>query len=90
MAVAQRSKQDSGEQATCRVLAPVPGHQVSRRCCRADYVGVTAGLGVPTTLTWNGSNSTAPETPTGTCDSRDHECRDKCHEVDPGPTQHRL
>jgi hypothetical protein len=28
-------------------------------------VGVTAGLGVPSTLTWKGSKSTAPETPTG-------------------------
>ena len=28
-------------------------------------VGVTAGLGVPSTLTWNGSNSTAPEMPAG-------------------------
>ena len=28
-------------------------------------VGVTAGLGVPRTLTWNGSSSTAPEIPAG-------------------------
>jgi hypothetical protein len=28
-------------------------------------VGVTAGLGVPSTLTWNGSSKTAPETPAG-------------------------
>jgi hypothetical protein len=28
-------------------------------------VGVTAGLGVPSTLTWNGSSSTAPEIPAG-------------------------
>jgi hypothetical protein len=28
-------------------------------------VGVTAGLGVPRTLTWNGSNKTAPEMPAG-------------------------
>jgi hypothetical protein len=28
-------------------------------------VGVTAGLGVPRTLTWNGSKRTAPETPAG-------------------------
>jgi hypothetical protein len=28
-------------------------------------VGVTAGLGVPSTLTWKGSSSTAPETPAG-------------------------
>jgi len=26
---------------------------------------VTAGLGVPSTLTWNGSSSTAPEIPAG-------------------------
>ena len=29
------------------------------------FVGVTAGLGVPSTLTWNGSSSTAPDTPAG-------------------------
>jgi len=29
------------------------------------FVGVTAGLGVPSTLTWNGSSSTAPEIPAG-------------------------
>ena len=29
------------------------------------FVGVTAGLGVPRTLTWNGSRSTAPEIPAG-------------------------
>jgi hypothetical protein len=29
------------------------------------FVGVTAGLGVPSTLTWNGSSSTAPDTPVG-------------------------
>jgi hypothetical protein len=28
-------------------------------------VGVTDGLGVPSTLTWNGSSSTAPEIPAG-------------------------
>jgi len=28
-------------------------------------VGVTDGLGVPSTLTWNGSSSTAPEMPAG-------------------------
>jgi hypothetical protein len=28
-------------------------------------VGVTAGLGVPSTLTWNGSSRTAPEMPAG-------------------------
>jgi hypothetical protein len=28
-------------------------------------VGVTAGLGVPSTLTWNGSSNTAPEIPAG-------------------------
>ena len=28
-------------------------------------VGVTAGLGVPSTETWKGNNSTAPETPAG-------------------------
>ena len=28
-------------------------------------VGVTAGLGVPSTLTWNGSSKTAPEIPAG-------------------------
>jgi hypothetical protein len=28
-------------------------------------VGVTDGLGVPRTLTWNGSSKTAPETPAG-------------------------
>jgi hypothetical protein len=28
-------------------------------------VGVTAGLDVPSTLTWNGSSSTAPEIPAG-------------------------
>ena len=28
-------------------------------------VGVTDGLGVPRTLTWNGSSSTAPEIPAG-------------------------
>ena len=28
-------------------------------------VGVTAGLGVPSTLTWNGSSRTAPEIPAG-------------------------
>ena len=28
-------------------------------------VGVTDGLGVPSTLTWNGSRSTAPEIPAG-------------------------
>ena len=26
---------------------------------------MTAGLGVPSTLTWKGSSSTAPETPAG-------------------------
>ena len=29
------------------------------------FVGVTDGLGVPRTETWNGSKSTAPETPAG-------------------------
>ena len=29
------------------------------------FVGVTAGLGVPSTLTWKGSSSTAPDTPAG-------------------------
>jgi hypothetical protein len=29
------------------------------------FVGVTAGLGVPSTLTWNGSSRTAPDTPAG-------------------------
>ena len=29
------------------------------------FVGVTAGLGVPSTPTWNGNNSTAPDTPAG-------------------------
>src|ERR1700749_773798 len=29
------------------------------------FVGVTAGLGVPSTETWNGSSSTAPDTPAG-------------------------
>src|SRR5215471_14257735 len=29
------------------------------------FVGVTAGLGVPRTLTWNGSKRTAPDTPAG-------------------------
>ena len=29
------------------------------------FVGVTAGLGVPSTLTWKGSKRTAPETPAG-------------------------
>jgi hypothetical protein len=29
------------------------------------FVGVTAGLGVPSTLTWNGNSSTAPDTPAG-------------------------
>jgi hypothetical protein len=28
-------------------------------------VGVTAGLGVPRTVTWNGSSRTAPDTPAG-------------------------
>jgi hypothetical protein len=28
-------------------------------------VGVTDGLGLPRTLTWNGSRSTAPEMPAG-------------------------
>ena len=28
-------------------------------------VGVTDGLGVPSTVTWNGSRSTAPEIPAG-------------------------
>ena len=31
----------------------------------SKLVGVTAGLGVPSTLTWNGSSSTAPEIPAG-------------------------
>jgi hypothetical protein len=31
----------------------------------SKFVGVTAGLGVPSTLTWNGSSSTAPDTPAG-------------------------
>jgi hypothetical protein len=31
----------------------------------AQAGGVTAGLGVPSTLTWNGSSSTAPEIPAG-------------------------
>ncbi len=29
------------------------------------FVGVTAGLGVSSTLTWNGSSSPAPDTPAG-------------------------
>lgn len=32
---------------------------------QSRFVGVTAGLGVPRTLTWNGSNRTAPEIPAG-------------------------
>ncbi|MGH3288237.1 MAG: hypothetical protein ACRDPD_26740 [Streptosporangiaceae bacterium] len=31
----------------------------------SKLVGVTDGLGVPSTLTWNGSSSTAPEMPAG-------------------------
>ena len=31
----------------------------------SKLVGVTAGLGVPSTLTWNGSSKTAPEIPAG-------------------------
>ncbi|MFI7642563.1 hypothetical protein [Nonomuraea sp. NPDC049400] len=29
------------------------------------FVGVTAGLGTPRTLSWTGSRNTAPDTPTG-------------------------
>ncbi len=44
----------------CRSRAPGPATTLWSR-----LVGVTTGLGTPSTLTWTGGRNTAPETPTG-------------------------
>jgi hypothetical protein len=44
---------------------PVLAYAAIRTEPATRLVGVTAGLGVPRTLTWNGSRRTAPEMPTG-------------------------
>ena len=51
---------------------------------------MTEGLGVPSTPTWNGNRSTAPETPAG-LDSRGE--RERSHQgadIDPSACQPRL
>jgi hypothetical protein len=55
-----------GELASGLSLAPVAVERT--RVATTLYsrlVGVTAGLGVPSTLTWNGSSNTVPEIPAG-------------------------
>ena len=59
-------EQDAGERAARLLLAPV----AIQRAWRGDDVVEQIrrryhGLGVPRTLTWNGSKRTAPDTPTG-------------------------
>ena len=53
-------------------------------------VGVTAGLGVPSTLTWNGSSRTAPEMPAGVASAAISEGRDQGDGLSPARPQHDL
>ena len=79
---------DQGQPAAGLALPPVPVQRPGvATTLYSRLVGVTAGLGVPSTLTWKGSSSTAPEIPAGATPRRDHECRRSatiC--VQPGPS----